>query len=572
MNNFLRRLLPVALILGGAAFTHACHAQDFGSWTRDSDRDLVSVGHDVALGKGEHADSVVAVFGSATVEGDVRDSVVSIFGDSRVSGNVGDTAVAVLGDAYVDSKIDGNVVAVLGNVRLGPQADVRGQVIDILGAVERSPTAVIEGGTVGVLTGFFGSVEGFHGWIREGLLYGRPLAPDIHLAWAWGVACTLLALYLLIAFLFRDSVQRCVQTLELHPGPSLLAAILATLLVPVVIIALLITVVGIAVIPFLWLGLFCAGIFGRVVALSWLGGRFLRLGNVHAAASMAISVLLGGIIAIALYMVPVLGFIVYVLLGVFGFGAVTYTIVLAARAARERSGPARPPGAAAAGRASPSAGGAPSGTMSARFGASSPEAAASWSGAGAVPPGDSAAPPGTGAPPPPGPGEAPSTGPSASAGGTGQGAASGASHGGAWGAPPLDPQLALTHPRAGFWIRMGALFIDLVLVSFALSLLYHHGARGTLLIVAAYAAIMWKVRGSTVGGIVFDLHVARLNGRPVDWETAIVRALACFLSLACLGLGFFWIAIDPERQAWHDKIAGTVVVRAVRGIAPATPG
>jgi uncharacterized RDD family membrane protein YckC len=114
---------------------------------------------------------------------------------------------------------------------------------------------------------------------------------------------------------------------------------------------------------------------------------------------------------------------------------------------------------------------------------------------------------------------------------------------------------------------MGALVIDLVLVSFVLSLLYHQGARGTLLVVAAYAAIMWKLRGSTVGGIVFDLQVARLDGRLLDWETAIVRALACFLSLAILGLGFFWIAIDPERQAWHDKIAGTVVVRAARGAA-----
>jgi len=32
-------------------------------------------------------------------------------------------------------------------------------------------------------------------------------------------------------------------------------------------------------------------------------------------------------------------------------------------------------------------------------------------------------------------------------------------------------------------------------------------------------------------------------------------------------LGFFWIAFDNERQAWHDKIAGTVVVRTVRTVA-----
>ena len=30
-------------------------------------------------------------------------------------------------------------------------------------------------------------------------------------------------------------------------------------------------------------------------------------------------------------------------------------------------------------------------------------------------------------------------------------------------------------------------------------------------------------------------------------------------------LGFLWIAWDAERQAWHDKIAGTVVLKLPRG-------
>jgi uncharacterized RDD family membrane protein YckC len=79
---------------------------------------------------------------------------------------------------------------------------------------------------------------------------------------------------------------------------------------------------------------------------------------------------------------------------------------------------------------------------------------------------------------------------------------------------------------------------------------------------------MWKLRGTTVGGIVFDLQVVRVDGRPLDWETAIVRALGCFLSLAVVGLGFIWIALDNNHQAWHDKIAGTVVVRSKRHSSP----
>jgi uncharacterized RDD family membrane protein YckC len=33
-----------------------------------------------------------------------------------------------------------------------------------------------------------------------------------------------------------------------------------------------------------------------------------------------------------------------------------------------------------------------------------------------------------------------------------------------------------------------------------------------------------------------------------------------------VGLGFIWIAFDDGGQAWHDKIAGTVVVRVKKGV------
>ena len=128
-------------------------------------------------------------------------------------------------------------------------------------------------------------------------------------------------------------------------------------------------------------------------------------------------------------------------------------------------------------------------------------------------------------------------------------------------APPQPVTAAL--PRAGFWIRMGALLLDALLVGFLMGALHVYHLE--LLVLAAYGAVMWKMRGSTIGGIVFDLRVVRLDGREIDWETAIVRALGCFLSLAVAGLGFFWIAFDDQKQAWHDKIAGTVVVRVAKG-------
>jgi uncharacterized RDD family membrane protein YckC len=119
---------------------------------------------------------------------------------------------------------------------------------------------------------------------------------------------------------------------------------------------------------------------------------------------------------------------------------------------------------------------------------------------------------------------------------------------------------------------MGALLIDVLLVGFVMKVL-HGGFHLELVALAAYGAAMWKLRGSSIGGIVFDLRVVRIDGRDIDWETAIVRALGCFLSLAAAGLGFLWIAFDAAKQAWHDKIAGTVVVRMPKAAAVGqTPG
>jgi len=115
---------------------------------------------------------------------------------------------------------------------------------------------------------------------------------------------------------------------------------------------------------------------------------------------------------------------------------------------------------------------------------------------------------------------------------------------------------------------MGALLLDVILISIVLQML-NNSSHMLVVALAAYGAVMWKLKGSTVGGIICGLRVVRTDGRELDWTTAIVRALGCFLSLAVLGLGFIWIAFDADKQSWHDKLAGTAVVRAVRGAAVA---
>lgn len=539
MNASTHRSLHWVVLACCCALSFGARAQDLNATIRapeiqvaihgdggNDSNQIVNVGGNATLAKGKSADSVVSVFGSSVSEGDVTESVVAVAGNARVTGPVGDSVVAVLGGAYVNSKIHGDVVAVLGNIELGPEADIGGDVTAVGGVVKRDPAAVVHGDIQNVFTGVPGAFSWLHPWVQHCLLYGRPLAIAPGIGWAWGLALGFLALYLLLALLFRGAIDRCVETLETQPGQSLLAALITLLLIPVAFIILCITIIGVAALPFLALGLFCAGLFGRTIVLAALGRRFTKL-NDGTSNLTPLAVLIGGVIVLGLYLIPFLGFIVYMVLGIIGLGVVIYTLILAARA----SSPGRIAATSAAG---PAAAASAAPDMAAAQPSTGDAARSEIPERGEVPPSGSA------------PASSTTTA--------------------APGAPAVTTLDASALPRAGFWIRMGALFIDVVLIGIVLGMLWHHSSGMELPALAIYGAVMWKIKGTTIGGIVCSLKVVRVDGRPVDWATAIVRSLACFLSLAIVGLGFLWIVFDHGKQAWHDKIAGTVVVRVPKGV------
>ncbi len=62
------------------------------------------------------------------------------------------------------------------------------------------------------------------------------------------------------------------------------------------------------------------------------------------------------------------------------------------------------------------------------------------------------------------------------------------------------------------------------------------------------------------------IKIVRLDGTPVTFAVALVRALASFLSAMVFGLGFLWVGFSNDKQSWHDKVAGTVIVKVPKGI------
>ena len=69
----------------------------------------------------------------------------------------------------------------------------------------------------------------------------------------------------------------------------------------------------------------------------------------------------------------------------------------------------------------------------------------------------------------------------------------------------------------------------------------------------------WK--GQTVGKRMLGIRVVRLDGEPITWWTAFERAGGYAAGFATGLLGFAQVYWDANRQAIHDRIVGTVVVR-----------
>jgi uncharacterized RDD family membrane protein YckC len=140
---------------------------------------------------------------------------------------------------------------------------------------------------------------------------------------------------------------------------------------------------------------------------------------------------------------------------------------------------------------------------------------------------------------------------------------------------------------SGFWIRVGAFLIDTFLILLAtspfLSNIYdmeyyfnqfgfhfnnHSFIEGPIdfficYILPSIAIILfWKFHQATPGKMAIHSKILDAEtGEKPSTAQCIGRYFAYIPSLLFLGLGFIWIAFDKRKQGWHDKMAGTVVVR-----------
>ncbi len=134
---------------------------------------------------------------------------------------------------------------------------------------------------------------------------------------------------------------------------------------------------------------------------------------------------------------------------------------------------------------------------------------------------------------------------------------------------------------AGFRVRAAASLIDSVLmliITAPLPLLMYVGPDETAVlflstvVTALVVILFWHWKQGTPGKLMLHLRIvdAGTGGEP-GLRQWCLRYVGYILSTLPLLLGFLWAAWDPRRQGWHDKLAGTVVIRVPRRAGPPPP-
>lgn len=430
--------------------------------------------------------------------------------------------VVVGGNATIAGKVRGDVAVVLGSLTLAPTAVIEGQQVVVVGGTLHAASNTVVRGDVTVVGGQIEAEPGFKAdgeqhvigwpdltpewlkdWVNKGLLRGA-LLPSSTLA-SWIFVAVALLFNILLSLLFPRPLQACTDAVREKPVQSFLLGLLLLAAFGPLCLLLVISCIGIPVVPFVVFVALMAMVFGFIAVYRCVGQRLGQFGDKSRLEQPLLALGVGTLVLNLAYMLPVAGFIVWGLVMMLGFGAAW--LALFGRAKRQAP-PLAPAG---------------------------------------VPPFVVPQPVATAVPPVAASSAVPST-------------------------PPAAPPLELTSlPRPGFWMRIGAALLDCIVISLVISPcgMQHNDVLNDTwptLLLLVYLIALWTWRGTTIGNIVFGMKIVRTDGQPLTFGVAVVRALASLLSLAVIGLGFFWIAWDREKQAWHDKIAGTLVVRMPKGV------
>lgn len=469
-------------------------------------RPIIRVAQNYTLRAGDRVWEIQSVFGDVVIEGHVEQDIVIGMGSIRLAS----TAV-----------VDGSVVVLGGSATIDEKAVVRDDLVVVGGTLRAAPSFSPGGQHIVIGSPWMGeTLQGLVPWITGGLLWGRLIVPDID--WIWGFVAVFFLIYLAFNTVFDRPVGGSADVMVRRPLSTFMIGLLVLLLTGPALAIIAASVIGLVVVPFIICAVIVAGLVGKAGVARAIGRSVLRSESPDGRLQGTAAFIIGFVLLTLAYMVPVLGVLTWALTTVIGLGAATITF----RTLMRRERPAAPPPvpvpplapAPAPAPVSPAPAAATLGASSDQFASAPLQIPAATAIPVDIPP-----------------------------------------------VPPVYTEGLAKYPRASFLDRLAAFALDGILVAIANAILDMTRNDGFyFFLLLTYHIAFWAWRGTTLGGIICNLRVIRTHGAELRPADAVVRGLASMFSIAALGIGCLWMLQDSERQMWHDKIAGTLVVKVPR--------
>jgi len=275
----------------------------------------VSFGEEVIVKAGKTVNEAVSIGDDIHVYGTVQEKAVAVGGDVFVEsgGHVKGNAVAIGGDIFVrnSGNIDENAVTLGGRTRTDFGGAVHGELVTLF------PNNIFFNfGDAGLINNIFkflilGPVIGIFGII--GVI--------IALIFSLLKLVLFLAIAALVTHFFPKNVSNMAEFSRKEFWKSLLLGFVVVMAVPFIVIALLITIIGIPIIPPFMVFLFIAYLFGSVGVALWVGCLIPNSEHRSDMQNVVIGVLVIGLVRL----IPAVGLLVKFAVLAVAFGVVLFT-------------------------------------------------------------------------------------------------------------------------------------------------------------------------------------------------------------------------------------------------------
>lgn len=132
---------------------------------------------------------------------------------------------------------------------------------------------------------------------------------------------------------------------------------------------------------------------------------------------------------------------------------------------------------------------------------------------------------------------------------------------------------------SGFWIRVLAALLDsvwILLLTFTLVWMIYGAiyfestefSQGYVDILISWVLpfiltmLFWYYRSATPGKMILGIKIVDADTlEKASTGKLLLRYLGYYIAMLPLFIGIFWVGWDSRKQGWHDKIAGTLVIK-----------